>query len=117
MNKNTKTMYRQGDVLIEQISSLPNNLVKNKRDNNRVILAYGEVTNHSHAIFDEEVNHFFSPNEKTEPGLVGITYLEVRAALVALKHEEHSTIELPNGNYRVIRQCEYSPTAIRSVAD
>jgi hypothetical protein len=32
-------------------------------------------------------------------------------------HQEHATIELPAGNYRAIRQREYSPEAIRNVAD
>ena len=48
---------------------------------------------------------------------MGVTYLEIQQAVVALKHDEHSTIELPQGNYRVTRQREYSPTAIRNVAD
>ena len=34
-----------------------------------------------------------------------------------LRHDEHSTIELPPGTFHVRRQSEYSPAAIRSVAD
>ena len=38
-------------------------------------------------------------------------------APVALEHDEHETIQLPPGDYRIIRQREYSPEAIRNVAD
>jgi hypothetical protein len=38
-------------------------------------------------------------------------------APVALEHDEHDTIAIPPGNYKVIRQREYSPEAIRNVAD
>ena len=32
-------------------------------------------------------------------------------------HDEHATIALPPGKYRITRQREYSPEAIRNVAD
>ena len=35
----------------------------------------------------------------------------------AVTHEEHASIQLPKGNYRIVRQREYSPEAIRNVAD
>lgn len=103
--------YRQGDVLVERVASLPAKLTKIPREKGRVILAHGEVTGHAHAIEDKRVELFTSEVE------TGVTFLEVRAAMAALKHDEHSTIELPAGNYRVTRQREYSPEAIRNVAD
>ncbi len=106
-----QTHYRQGDVLIERIASLPTKLAPVARENGRVILAHGEITGHSHAIADENCDLFSSEKE------VGVTFLEVRAAVAALVHDEHSTIELPTGNYRIVRQREYSPEAIRNVAD
>jgi hypothetical protein len=115
--KNVQLHYRQGDVLIERIDSLPSKLMPVARESGRVVLAHGEVTGHAHAIANKSVAHFTSPSEKVEPGLVGVTYLEVRAAVAALKHEEHSTIELPAGSYRVTRQREYSPLALRNVSD
>lgn len=103
--------YRQGDVLIERIGSLPATLTKIDRENGRVILAHGEVTGHAHAIADSHADLYSSQQE------AGVTFLEVRDAVAALKHDEHSTIALPPGNYRVTRQREYSPEAIRNVAD
>lgn len=103
--------YRQGDVLIERIGSLPSKLKKVARENGRVILAHGEVTGHAHAIVDEHCDLFETAAE------VGVTFLEVRDAVAALTHDEHSTIPLPPGNYRIVRQREYSPEAIRNVQD
>lgn len=110
--KNKKPIhYRQGDVLIERIDSLPAKRTKIARENGRVILAHGEVTGHAHAISDEACDLYRSEQE------ADVTFLEVQAAVAALKHDEHSTIPLARGNYRVTRQREYSPEAIRNVAD
>lgn len=107
-----KTFHaRQGDVLIERIDALPAKLIKIARENGRVILAHGEATGHAHAIADKDCDLFRSD---VEPG---VTFLEVREAVAALAHDEHSTIQLPPGQYRVTRQREYSPEAIRNVAD
>jgi hypothetical protein len=38
-------------------------------------------------------------------------------APVALEHEDHDTIMIPPGTYQVVRQREYSPGAVRYVAD
>jgi hypothetical protein len=110
-NKPSPVHYRQGDVLIERVGSLPKDTKKIARENGRVVLAHGEVTGHAHAITDARCDLFSSESN------AGVTFLEVREAVAALKHDEHSTIELPTGNYRVVRQREYSPEAIRNVAD
>lgn len=103
--------YRQGDVLIERVGSLPSSLKKVARENRKVVLAHGEVTGHAHAIADKHVDLFAAESHP------GVTFLEVRDAVAALKHEEHATITLPPGNYVVRRQREYSPEEIRRVAD
>lgn len=104
-----KQMYRQGDVLIERIAEIPSDVKPKKREHGDIVLAHGEVTGHHHGITDRHVEGFVD-------GL-GVTYLDVKKAVAALHHQEHSTIELPPGKYRVIRQREYSPEAIRNVAD
>jgi len=99
--------YRQGDVLIERTEApTAGNVVP--RDASRVILAYGEVTGHAHALMEPGVRL-----RKSET----VTTLEVEEAMALLKHDEHATIEIPNGTYRVIQQREYTPAAIRNVAD
>ena len=101
--------YRQGDVLvIEDNGSEVGKEIK--RDNGRVILAYGEVTGHAHAFSGQNVylyEHAKNAGEK-------ILKVEKTSDLC---HEEHSKITIPAGKYRVIIQREYSPEDIRNVRD
>lgn len=46
---------RQGDVLLTPVQSLPAGCVEVPNDRNRIVLAYGEVTGHAHAIADHRV--------------------------------------------------------------
>jgi hypothetical protein len=46
----------------------------------------------------------------------GALFLEVMRPTQII-HQQHHPIELPAGCYRVIRQREYTPEAIREVAD
>lgn len=92
-------MYRQGDVLIVPVAKAPENLEPLEREGGRVILAHGEATGHAHAI--------------AEPGAVlfsetatGRRFLKLLKP-AALDHEEHDRIDLPTGDYEVIRQKEY----------
>jgi hypothetical protein len=48
-------MMRQGDVLVRAVSRIPEGLKAVPLDKGRVILAYGEVTGHAHAIVGEGV--------------------------------------------------------------
>lgn len=50
--------YRQGDVLLERIAALPSGLQLVPRDKGRVILAYGEVTGHAHALLEAGTQKF-----------------------------------------------------------
>src|SRR5580658_2082470 len=106
-----KICYRQGDVLIRRVDTLPANRKKLKREKGLVILAHGEVTGHHHSLSDENVDLFETAAD------AGVTYLEVREAIAQLNHQEHSTIELPPGNYRISIQKQYTPAAIQRVAD
>lgn len=103
-------MARQGDVLIISVKKMPAKLEPVGRENRRVILAHGEITGHAHAIKDERAALF------RDPTLAAI-FLHVSGDTVALEHDEHDTIQIPAGNYQVVRQREYTPEAIRNVAD
>jgi hypothetical protein len=106
-----KVHYRQGDVLIERIPSLPAGLKKIARENGRVILAHGEITGHAHAIAAPNADLYSAVDSGD------VTFLEIRKAVVALQHDEHATVTLPPGSYAVRRQREYAPEEIRRVAD
>ena len=107
MKKQTAKHYRQGDVLITRVSSIPAT-AKRVEKPGRVILALGEATGHHHSLPENAAT-------KYEDGPA--SYIEIAEALAMLEHQEHSTIELPRGKYRVTIQREYSPEAIRNVQD
>lgn len=103
---------RQGDVWIESIETIPSGATERQNDG-RVVLAYGEVTGHAHAITvdraDPHVREYTTADSAER-------FLQVTRS-AALVHEEHGTITLPPGAYRSYVQREYSPDAIRAVAD
>lgn len=103
-----KQIFRQGDVLIERIDRIPANAQPKPQDDGRVILAYGEVTGHAHRIERSDVAELYDADRQTYMRLAQDT---------AVVHEEHDTIALPAGEYRITVQREYTPERIINVAD
>lgn len=110
---------RQGDVLVRATTRQPSAEAKPILDHGRVILAYGEVTGHAHEVVPA-APAIGDPDPVPEQQLFeepdGTRLLVVRRD-AELRHEEHGRIDLPTGTYEVIRQNEYTPAAIRNVAD
>ena len=103
-------IYRQGDVLIITTDRKVSG-TEVPRDKGRVILAYGEVTGHAHAIVADEA-------VLTRDEALGTRFLQVLAeGGVELVHEEHGTITLPRGDYEVWTQVEVTPFGERRVLD
>lgn len=100
-----QTIYRQGDVLILAVDAVPAGLEKEKGP---VILAEGEATGHAHRVKHRRAKMF--------RGTDGARYLRLPTP-ATVDHEEHDRIELPAGDYQIVRQREYSPEEIRNVAD
>ena len=96
---------RQGDVFVFKVASLPTGVVKQ----DQCVLARGEVTNHCHQIKEEAFLWVDTDGTK---------YVEVFGSEATIQHEEHGPIVLAGpAIYRVVQQREYSPEAIRNVAD
>ena len=96
---------RQGDVFIIGATVIPETAKKA----DRCILALGEVTGHAHQIKEEAFLWVDTDGTK---------YIEVFGSEATVQHEEHGSILLSGpAIYRVIQQREYSPEAIRNVAD
>ena len=101
-------LYRQGDVLLKKISKKKiNGKTSKSGKDNRIVLAYGEVTGHAHAIYEEGAVLTETEDQR---------FLEIIKPL-SLDHEEHDSIALEPGLYEVIIQREYSPEKIRRVVD
>ena len=57
----------------------------------------------------EGVANLFEFNEKM--------YLKVQSEIAVLKHEEHHCLNIPQGDYEIIIQKDYSPEGWKKVID
>lgn len=90
--------YRQGDVSIMAVNSVPKQARKVKGE---LVLARGELTGHAHRIVEGKASlHQLA---------TGALYLRVASKFAKLFHEEHEDIRLPKGDYEVRRQREFDP--------
>lgn len=131
--RSTPKMFRQGDVLLIAIASALVGARNARRDRGRIVLAYGEVTGHAHAVRQRGANLTVLEDrvsmgeaarqllaecglttEIRDEEVVGV--LDVAKGAV-VEHEEHASIALDEGRYLVLRQREYSPESIQTVAD
>lgn len=98
---------RQGDVYLIP-ASIPEGTTEVPRDRGRVILAYGEVTGHAHAIVSEDAILSAADNARFLRIVGGAT----------LTHEEHGAIAIAPGEYRVVIGREWTDQmAARQVVD
>jgi len=97
-------MWRHGDVLIAGVEAIP----PEARRCQSVVLAYGEVTGHSHRVEEPEKGEMWDYR--------GERFLKLTAS-TRIVHEEHQPISLAAGIYRVWQQREYTPEAIRRLLD
>lgn len=104
---------RQGDIFFKTVDNIPQKQLKKKTDN---ILAYGEVTGHSHKIMSPAIADMQSFVDKN-----GDIYVLSEHEDIKIGHDEHDTITLPKGKWIcVTRQREFDPLAAekeRRVAD
>lgn len=127
---------RQGDVQLQPVPALPAGCTEIPPEGNRIVLAYGEVTGHAHAIYDHvaapaqvDVERPAAADEVAEAAIArasskarlwraenGERFLEVKET-VTLRHEEHTAHTLPPGIYKLPTQVEYTPAELRRVAD
>lgn len=127
-----KKILRQGDVLVVPADKLPDGCKDITPDKGPIVLAFGEVTGHSHAIADH-----VAPKSKAsmkDAGRIarnvlarmrarlleapdGRRFLEVTKP-VTLRHEEHSPHKIPSGLYEIPLQMEHTTERVlRRVAD
>ncbi len=86
--------YRQGDCLLIEVNSFPKGLVK--KDNT---IAEGEATGHFHKFPSSKVEVFKNST--------GQQYIQVNEPVAELVHQEHDTMQLPQGKYQLVIQREF----------
>ena len=94
--------YRQGDVILVPVKQAEGEKLMH------LTLKFGEVTGHKHCISEGDAQLYA---ENTD------LYLSIFSETAALVHEEHGSISVPQGNWKVLIQREYEPEGWRYVAD
>jgi hypothetical protein len=99
--------YRQGDLLIRKIETLPQGLTKLDTK----ILAEGEATGHQHRLTSQTTQVFRDDARQQK-------FLSV-VEPTQLVHEEHKPITIDEGTYVIIQEREFDPFGdyIRRVED
>jgi hypothetical protein len=92
-------LWRQGDVFIESVALIPGGAVQQSH----LVLVEGELTGHSHRIADPDTAILYDVR--------GELFVQVISPQADVVHQEHGTIRLPHGTYRVWRQREFDPGA------
>ena len=98
-------LWRHGDVLIARVAALPHGAERRATP----VLVRGEVTGHSHRLAEPGTAELWERH--------GHIFIQVVAEAATVIHEEHRPITLPRGIYEVWQQREYTPAAIRTIAD
>ena len=88
-----KQIYRQGDILLISIESLPENLKEKDKT-----IAEGETHGHSHKFTSEQVQVFEDDS--------GNQFVEIQQES-KLIHEEHAELAISEGTYFVVQQREF----------
>lgn len=124
MTKKLK-QWRQGDVFIEQVTESVEGRKRVDGADGNVVLALGEVTGHSHRIESPHAALYLEQATTVVPdsvllglggGLIPDRLLQLDKPATVV-HEEHGSIALDAGTYRIRIQREYSPAELRNVAD
>lgn len=93
---------RQGDIFFKSVEFLPNTKMTKKNDN---VLAYGELTGHSHTIIHPPISEMQMQTDKN-----GDIYVLSENKNIQIGHDEHDIVILPKGKWICIsRQREYDP--------
>ena len=113
-----KSLFAQGDLLIECVADVaPSGTMLQPAPDGAMVLAEGEATGHRHAIFERVTMFRDDGLARDIPGGLYVGHVRVEAASARLQHDEHATITLPKGTYRVRRQRELEPQDARFVID
>jgi len=107
-NKDTNTIYQQGDVLIRPIENLPAG-TKQVVQKRLCVLAEGEATGHAHVAQDNEA----------ELIRIGERMILSLGRSTTITHEEHKPITLAPGLYDIgrVREYDYFSQMARAVQD
>jgi hypothetical protein len=106
---------RQGDIWFQKVKGKPK-VASNSAPMTNNIIAYGEMTGHSHKIYDPPFSELESMVDQN-----GDIYVLSKSKDITISHDEHDPIMLEKNSWWCItRQREYDPIGVmreRRVAD
>ena len=107
LGKEADMLYQQGDVLIEGIVDIPKEAKRLMET--CIVLAEGEATGHAHVITDKLAKAF----------CVGDALFLELSKDTEVKHEEHGTVTLSPGKYKVgiVREYDHFAEEAHRVQD
>ena len=107
---NEQKQIQQGDVILERIDAIPSQAKTKEAPNRGYILAFGEHTGNAHCIEKTQKAKFYEVD-----GVLFVKALDP----VELSHEEHNTITIPKGDWKVgiVREFDHFQQMERQVKD
>lgn len=107
--------FAQGDCVFIPVAALPKEVIEQKREDGRLIVAHSE-TGHHHAVDNPEARLF--EKLQRDPMVCFLAVDGDEAELVHHReHDTHETVCLTKGIWEVHRQEEYTPAGWRQVQD
>lgn len=93
-------MFRQGDVYLIPVATVPAGTSDVPREDGSVVLAWGEVTGHRHQITAPQATLVRTADDER--------FLRIVGSGAVLTHEEHASIQIAPGEYRVVIGREFT---------
>lgn len=108
----------QGDLLIERVEDIaPSGRILEPESTGVTVVSEGELTGHRHAIHERVVMFRDDNLARGMPSDLYVGHIRVESEHAMLRHEEHHTIALTPGTYRVRRQRQVEPFDVEIVKD
>lgn len=97
-------MLQQGDVVLVKVAKIGGKKL------NHLTLAQGEVTGHHHTITEGDAELYEQE---------GTLFLRVKSETATLTHQEHNTVTIPQGDYKIniVREYDHFAEEARQVRD
>jgi hypothetical protein len=95
-------IWRQGDVIVREVSEIPSGYVRSKTDEIRI----SSETGHSHVLKGGRV---FMSKSPRDPQLIGQQQYVILEETSQMVHPQHAALQLSPGMYRVTTVRDYAP--------
>ena len=93
-----ETLYRHGDILLRAVGSIPAT-AKKQASGQSFVLARGEATGHTHTLVGTSPEIYVDGDD---------IFAKVLTE-TPLTHEEHKTIIIQPGTYKIVHEQQYNP--------